>query len=202
MIDGFPDDVLLDTFHFCVPPRPPGSLWVFSLPSRARSWVTLTQVCRRWRYIVLGSPRHLNLQVVCTPTTRTRTLLDIWPPFPISVYSDSLGLRVEEKSLENLTVAVKHHDRISEIYIETINGPVLERLIDAMQEPLPALTHFLLGSTDQSVPVLPETFLGGSAPLLRSFDLRGIPFPTFPKFILSATNIIYLVRILGASQLT
>jgi hypothetical protein len=61
-----------------------------------------------------------------------------------------------------------------------------------MHKPLPVLTDFFLGSTDESVPVLPETFLGGSAPRLQSFILRGIPFPTFPKFILSAIQIVYL----------
>jgi hypothetical protein len=42
---------------------------------------------------------------------------------------------------------------------------------------------------DESVPVLPETFLGGSAPLLEMFSSYGIPFPTFPRFILSSTHI-------------
>ena len=42
------------------------------------------------------------------------------------------------------------------------------------------------------MPVLPETFLGGSAPHLEWFTLRGIPFPTFPSFVLSSTQIQYL----------
>jgi len=42
------------------------------------------------------------------------------------------------------------------------------------------------------VPVLPETFLDGSAPRLRPFVLSGIPFPTPHKFILSATHIIHV----------
>src|SRR5260221_8054320 len=59
-----------------------------------------------------------------------------------------------------------------------------------LHEPLPVLTTFLLHSTDGSaVPVLPETFLGGSAPRLRIFMLRGIPFPSFPKFISCFTHI-------------
>jgi hypothetical protein len=43
-----------------------------------------------------------------------------------------------------------------------------------------------------STPVLPETFLGGSAPHLLSFELRGIPFPTFPNLVLSFTQIRHL----------
>jgi hypothetical protein len=99
---------------------------------------------------------------------------------------------VNEKSAENLTTALEHRDRISEILISNINGPGLERLIGAMHKQLPTLTHFDLRSIDESVPELPETFLGGSAPHLKWFDLKGIPFPTFPKFILSAAHIVYL----------
>jgi len=59
-----------------------------------------------------------------------------------------------------------------------------------MNELHPLLTDIHLASTDQWVPVLPEeTFLGGSAPRLRSFVLSGISFPTLHKFILSATHI-------------
>jgi hypothetical protein len=152
----------------------------------------LTQVCQQWRYIVLGSPRRLDLRVLCTPTTPTRALLDIWPPFPISICSPQLHPALDERTVENLTAAVEHRDRTSQIYISNINGPGLERLIGVMHEPLPALTNFYIWSFDQSVPMLPETFLGGSAPCLQSFTLWGIAFPSFPKFILSATHIVYL----------
>jgi hypothetical protein len=39
------------------------------------------------------------------------------------------------------------------------------------------------------LPELPERFLSGSAPILEFFELSGIPFPTFPTFILSCTHI-------------
>jgi hypothetical protein len=194
MIDRLPDNVLLETFDFYRLQFFDNDRFFMPKDWNQR-WNMLTRVCRRWRYIVLGSPRRLQLQVLCTPTTPTRMLLDIWPPFPICIYSDIFSATVDERNVENLTAALEHRDRISEIHIidtNTIHGPELERLIDAMHEPLPALTDFDLWSTDQSAPVLPETFLGGSAPLLRSFDVRGIPFPTFPKFILSATNIVGL----------
>ena len=44
----------------------------------------------------------------------------------------------------------------------------------------------------ESRPVLPKTFLGGSAPSLRTFTLVGVQFPTFPEFILSSTHIVDL----------
>jgi len=97
---------------------------------------------------------------------------------------------VDEKGVENIIAAVEHgHDRISRISINDINGSALGKLAAAMQQPLPTLNDFRLVSYDNSVSVLPETFLGGSAPHLETFVLYGIPFPTFPRFILSSTHI-------------
>ena len=49
-----PDDVLLAIFDFC------GDKY------ELEAWQTLVHVCRRWRSVVLGSPRRLGLQLVCT----------------------------------------------------------------------------------------------------------------------------------------
>jgi hypothetical protein len=95
-----------------------------------------------------------------------------------------------EKNVENIIAAIEHgNDRVDQIFIDYINGPELEKLAAAMQQPLPTLKDLWLTSSDKSAPQLPETFLGGSAPLLETFSLVGIPFPTFPRFILSSTHI-------------
>jgi F-box-like len=184
MIDMLPDNVLLKIFDLY---RADPAIririgWIYTW-----RWQALTQVCRRWRCVIFGSPRRLDLRVVCTDKTFTRTSLDIWPPFPISIAS-SYG--VNEESVENIIAAVEHgNDRISHILIHDINSSAIEKLSNAMQQSLPTLKHFSLTSFDGSVPVLPETFLGGSAPLLKCFTLDGIPFPTFPQFISSSTHI-------------
>ena len=185
MIDVLPDNVLLEIFDF----------YKDDLINRSNftwHWETLTQVCRRWRDVVLGSPRRLDLRLVCTSTTPTSRLLDIWPPFPITVLLPSPFPGVNKGDVKNLIAALEHRDRISKIYIFDICGPVLEKLVTVLHKPLPVLTEFSLWSTDVSVPVLPETFLGGFAPRLRSFVLRGIPFPSFHKFILCFTHIVAL----------
>jgi hypothetical protein len=182
-IDMLPDDVLLEIFDFyregIIDTR-----WIY--PWR---WKILIQVCRRWRCVIFGSPRRLKLQIVCTNTTPTRTSLAIWPPFPIHIAC----VYIDEKSVENVIAAVElGHDRVLHISIDNIKGSALEKLATAMQQPLPALTSFSLISYDwQSVPVLSETFLG-SAPRLKLFILQGVPFPTFPQYILSYTHICYL----------
>ena len=191
-IHELPDDVLLEIFHLHKddPSNRLNYTW---------KWKTLTQVCRRWRLIVFGSPRRLDLQLVCTSRTPTTRLLDIWPPFPIIVYQPFSFPVADKNGVENLIAALESRDRISKIQITAICGPVMERLATVLHEPFPDLTTFLLFSTDVSMPVLPETFLGGFAPHLRSFVLRGVPFPSFPKFILCFPHIVSL-RLLDISN--
>ena len=183
-----PDNALLEIFHFYKDDSDNIDYLTF-----AWGWEMLMQVCRRWRQVVLGSPRRLKLRLVCTRTTPVTRLLDIWPPFPITVclpYPFPVA-DMPENGLENIIAALECRDRIFNILIYEIRGPDLEKLVNVLHEPLPVLTSFLLYSTDESVPVLPETFLGGSAPRLQTFELTGIPFPSFPKFI-SFTPIISL----------
>jgi hypothetical protein len=61
-----------------------------------------------------------------------------------------------------------------------------------MQVPFPELTELRLISYVETPLVIPDSFLGGSAPRLRSFILLGIPFPGLPKLLLSATHLVYL----------
>jgi len=182
-----PDNVLLEIFYFYRDDP------FYDIYFRWR-WKTLTQVCRRWRHVVFGSPRRLDLRIVCTNRTPISRLLDIWPPFPIIVFHLPIPRcsAVGEGGVENIIAALKCCDRISGIHMYNVRGPVLENLVPVLHEPLPVLTHFSLKSHDDSVPVLPETLLGGFAPRLQSFVLDGIPFPTFPKFILRFTHIVLL----------
>jgi hypothetical protein len=63
-----------------------------------------------------------------------------------------------------------------------------------MQVPFPELTSLWLGSEDESGPVLPDSFLGGSAPRLRTLRLLGIAFPAVlvRDLILSANDLVEL----------
>jgi hypothetical protein len=99
---------------------------------------------------------------------------------------------VDEKGSSNIIAALEHHDRISEVHIRDIDGSALEKLAAVMGGPFPALRYFYLSSSssfDLSVPVIPETFLAGSAPRLKTFILSGIPFLSFPKSVFSAIRV-------------
>jgi hypothetical protein len=101
-------------------------------------------------------------------------------------------LVLKPKHVDNIIAALEHRDRVSAIHIFLIQGLALRNLVAAMQEPLPALTDLYLGSTQIEMTKLPETFLGGCAPRLRSFCLGSIPFPAFPEFVLGCTKLVQL----------
>jgi len=61
-----------------------------------------------------------------------------------------------------------------------------------MQKPFLELTHLQVSVDGDLVPLLPDSFLGGSAPHLRTLVLRSIPFPSIPKLLLSAHGLVTL----------
>ncbi|KAH9987735.1 hypothetical protein BJV74DRAFT_951587 [Russula compacta] len=174
-IDILPDDVLLEIFHFCGGESDWEGWWW---------WKRLVAVCRRWRHIIFASPHRLNLEITCTERTPTRTSLDIWPPFPIRI-SYWPG-ELDEEGQDNLIAALEHRDRVIWIDIECL---ALEKFAAMMQGPFPVLASLGLYSIDDIAPVLHDEFLGGSAPRLRTFGLRNIAFPAFPRLALSATHL-------------
>ena len=155
-----------------------------------QAWRSLVHVCRRWRCIVFGSPRHLNLQLVCTERTRERDMLDVWPALPLAIWcydNNPIG------SVDNIIAMLEHRDRVCQIDLAFFQSPDLEFILAAMQQPFPELTRLLLHpAVKMGAPVTPDSFLGGSAPRLRYLNLRGVPFPGLPKLLLSATHLVTL----------
>jgi hypothetical protein len=54
------------------------------------------------------------------------------------------------------------------------------------------IQYLLLLSNDGESPVIPDSFLGGSAPRLQFLDLNRVPFPGLPNLLLSATQLVRL----------
>jgi hypothetical protein len=119
---------------------------------------------------------------------RSQICLDIWPALPI-VISVISPLPVSGET--NIISALQKHNRVCTINISGVPNPLLKEFA-AMQEPFPALTGLWLLSDDKNVPVLPDSFLGGSAPRLRSLVLYRIPFPALPKLLLSTHDLVTL----------
>ncbi|KAI9454365.1 hypothetical protein F5148DRAFT_429779 [Russula earlei] len=67
-----------------------------------------------------------------------------------------------------------------------------ERLAAAMRKPFPELKFLYMWVEGDTVMSLPDSFLGGSAPLLQFLLLRNCPFPGILKLLLSAINLVSL----------
>jgi hypothetical protein len=163
-------------------------------------WHTLVHVCQKWRTVVFRSPHRLNLQLHCTPRTPVKRMLDIWPPLPIVIRHFGLAADTppaSEWGMHNLITALKHNaDRVCQIALRPIPGWQWGKFMAAMSHPFPELTHLRLESDDEreTPPVVPDSFLGGSAtaPRLRFLWLERIPFPGLPNLLLSAADLVDL----------
>ncbi len=153
------------------------------------AWQSLVHVCRRWRSIVFGSPRRLNLRLVCTLKRPARDTLDVWPALPLLIR----GIITLSSGADNIVVALGQSNRVCQVILWDHADRELEKVLAAMQVPFPELTYLELISDGETPPVVPDSFLGGSAPRLQFFQLSGIPFPVLPKLLLSATHLHHLV---------
>ncbi|KAI9450494.1 hypothetical protein F5148DRAFT_1242880 [Russula earlei] len=187
-IDTLPDDVLLEIFDHH---RLHALEYSFFEPWE---WHRLAHVCRRWRSIIFASPRRLDLRLVYTYRKPVRKTLNCWPALPISIWYPRLVLchPLSSADEDNVVSALQHPSRICEINL-TLTRPLLEKLTPLMRDPLPALEYLQLVSRDMMESlVLPTSFLGGVTPRLCHIDLDGTPFPTLPKLLSSATDLISL----------
>ena len=178
-----PDVVLLEIFDFYVD------------EARIEAWHRLVHVCRKWRIVTFGSPRRLNLRLHCKASTPVRKTLDVWPllPIVIRVYGH------ETWDGHNIVAAIEHNDRICELDLFDIPSSRLEKVLAAMRQPFSALTRLQLQPRGEAAPVVPTSFLGGSAPCLQTLFLNRIqvPSPGLTNLLSSVTHLVdlYLFRI-------
>jgi hypothetical protein len=182
-----PDDILLEIFDFYV-------IKDFRLLDRERveGWTALVHACRRWRSVVFQSPHRLNLRLLCTPQTPARDTLDIWPPLPLIIHDPHAFCRNGTSCLNNIIAILERNDRVCRIKLINLTSSQMGYVTDsaAIHRPFPELTHLQLGMYEE--PILLDSFLGGTAPRLRSLYLDNVPFPGLPKLLLSATHLVEL----------
>ena len=156
----------------------------------------LVYVCRRWRQIILESPRRLGLRVRCTYGTPVKKdiLICKWPNIPIAIDYCSPLIDTSPDDEENIIfAALEHSDRVSHLNLH-LTGLLLVKLATSMQKPFPALTHLTIipKSIGKHTPVLPAEFLGGSAPCLQEITLSCISCPALPTLLSSARDLVTL----------
>jgi hypothetical protein len=177
-IDMVPEVALLRIFEF------------YFYKAKTEAWQTLIHVCRKWRHVVFGSPRRLNLQLVYKARKPVMLMLDLWPPLPIIIRV--FGYDHETVDVDNIIAALEHNDRICQLTLVNIPSVQFEKVLAAMQQPFPKLTLLELLPKDDTTPVDPSSFLGGSAPRLQTLVLGHFHFPGLPTLLLSATNLVRL----------
>ncbi len=154
----------------------------------------LAHVCGRWRRVVFQSPLRLNLRLLCTPKTPATDILDIWPPLPFIVRGI---LDDKPPGVDNVIAALEHNDRVLQIELTYLTSSEFRYVTDsaAMHKPFPDLTDLRLDmflNHGQEESILPNSFLGGTAPSLRSLILSSVPFPGLPKLLRSTTHLLDL----------
>ena len=184
-----PDDALLEIFDFYVGEDVGEDKYWGPFEERIVQWETLAHVCRRWRSVVFQSPLRLNLRLLCTDKTPARDTLDIWPCLPLVIRDTNY----DEPSVDNIIAALEHNDRMLQIHLENLTYSKLGYVTDsaAMQKTFLELTALLL-CIDEPGRILPDSFLGGTAPRLRTLVLWNVPFLGLPKLLLSAIHLVTL----------
>jgi hypothetical protein len=177
------DDVLLEIFDFYVDEEIEDQEEKQSM----EAWQTLVHVCWRWRSLVFASPRRLDLRLVCTAGTSARDTLDVWPALPLEIQDD-----ITSKRVDNIASVLKLRDRVCKVDLDCVTESKMEEICRVMEEPFPDLTDLRLGADPNAAPQLPDSFLGGSAPRLRSLILESIPFPALPNLLWSARHLVCL----------
>ena len=192
-----PNDALLNIFGFFVDHK-----------DRIEAWHPLVHVCRKWRNIVFGSPRRLNLHIRCAVDgpQALGELLDIWPDLPIVITlyeppTSSPGVdKIVAVAAASESLALAHTNRvvcdISLGMYMVVTSP-LQVIFAAMQVASPASIRLKFLPEHEAVPIAApdDPFLDGfssSSPHLRSLYLGRVPFPGLPKPLLFATDLVRL----------
>ncbi|KAI0258971.1 hypothetical protein BC834DRAFT_668488 [Gloeopeniophorella convolvens] len=171
-MDRLPDDVLLEIFVVC---GERASYWL-------RWWYELIHVCRRWRQLILASPKRLRLRLLITRDSKVASILRHAPPLPLVINCvqeyheepDYEPLPWPRESEEGIALALTLRSRVANISIWG-DSALLERLFATMTVPTPGLdTLYVESADDTPSSVFPDGFLGGSAPSLRSLWLRNV----------------------------
>ena len=156
-------------------------------------WLAVAHVCKRWRRIIFAWPHHIDVQLDCKSGTAVTKALDAWPTLPVSIRPPVNYLNNPSDG-GDLIATLEHRDRIVGIdFLAGLSNPQLERCAALMQESFPFLRTLFLHCYSVNPPVMTDAFLGGSAPRLQKLLLYNIPFPTLPKLLLSAHDLVELL---------
>ncbi|KAH9981794.1 hypothetical protein BJV74DRAFT_887302 [Russula compacta] len=190
------DDSLLHIFSLCRPiilykdeddscRVTLGDEWV-----RERWWYKFTHVCRRWRYLVLGSASHLGLCLVCTYGTPVADMLAHSPPLPLIIDHLDEARKFTANDEKGVMLALQHRDRIRRIRLRM---PIqnLQKVLRAIDDEFSTLEYMYIKRPSKldTCLVLPKTF---QAPRLRHLILGDFAIPIRSPLLTPAVGLVTL----------
>ena len=101
------------------------------------------KVCRRWRYLILGSASHLSLRLVCSPGTPVAEMLAHSPPLPLIISYNAKNLDLTPEDERGIMLALKHRDRVRCTDLR-ISVTSLRKVMEAIDDQFPILEYMLL----------------------------------------------------------
>ncbi|KAH9058065.1 hypothetical protein EDB87DRAFT_1628003 [Lactarius vividus] len=155
---------------------------------RQRWWRKLTQVCRRWRSLILVSPSRLNLHVVCTRDAPLGLILAHFLHLPLVViYGLDDGEEMPPEDEQNILLSLQRHHHVRRVLLRAPTS-VLQKIIVLLDVEFPLLDSLAIMSTsddDSTRLVFPRSL---RAPNLRhilvNVALRpGTPILTTPNHL-------------------
>jgi len=162
-----------------------GGVW-----TRERWWYKLAKVCRRWRYLILGSAHYLRLSLVCSRGTPVEKMLKHSPPLPLII--DHIDHRnfITTKDEKGIMLALRYHHRVRHIRLQM---PVLnlQKVLVALDKKFHILESlYIRPPVKQTMSLtLPKSF---RAPQLRHLKLSNFPFPIGSPLLTSAIGLVTL----------
>lgn len=170
----FPE-VLAHIFSYCVPHLGP-----VSITNNGASWLSFSQVCRRWRCIALGERRLWSCPVMRN-TTLALEMVHRAGRCPLSLDID-LCTREPSKHAKQLTtsqvVLCMKLDTVRFLSIKALQRlGDLRRLLDFPPGPAPILEELVL-DTSACPTYLPTGLPFTTTPRLRALQLRGLLLPS------------------------
>ncbi|KAJ8521714.1 hypothetical protein ONZ45_g1660 [Pleurotus djamor] len=158
------------------------------------TWLVVTHVCRQWRLAALSDP-SLWSDLTCVKGKWLERFIALSKASPLTFKYDGTPSDSLKESFLDLP------ERLGEVYITECTDKILGRL----NKPTPFLTSLSLRGVlhwfQHDYVSIPDDFLAGSAPMLRTFYLSHCKIPLRPSWLCNVNTLMLNGRweILSAS---
>ena len=191
------DDSLLHVFHLYRPfvlgeDQDDDNTYIWGgkwLWDDERWWYNLTHVCRRWRYVILGSASYLRLSLLCSYSTPVADMLAHSPPLPLVIDYSHGYHNFTAKDEKGAILALKKRDRVRRVrlYMPVIR---LQKLMLVMDEEYPILEYLIIRPQNNSNSLILSEKL--QATHLRHLMLTGFALPIESRLLTNAVGLVTL----------